>query len=45
LWGLLKIPHNDPIPLTKPIEQHLGNPDFKDAVMAIVEVDLSKISR
>lgn len=34
----------DPIPLKQPIEQHLDNPDFKDGVLAMVEVDLTKIA-
>lgn len=35
---------NDPIPLKKPIEQHLDNPDFKDGVLAVVDIDLSQIA-
>ena len=35
---------NEPIPLKISIEQHIDNPDFKDGVLAIVEVDVSKIS-
>lgn len=35
---------NESIPLKKPIEQHLDNPDFKDGVLAVVEIDLSKVS-
>lgn len=42
LEGLLK--DNDPIPLKKPIEEHLENPEFKDGVLAVVDIDLSKIS-
>lgn len=42
LEGLLA--DNEPIPLKKTIEQHLDNPDFKNGVLAIVDVDLSKIS-
>ncbi len=34
----------DPVPLKQPIEQHLDNPDFKEGVLAIVEVDLTKIA-
>jgi predicted RNase H-like HicB family nuclease len=42
LQGLLL--DKDPIPLKNPIEYHLNNPDFNDAVLARVEIDLSKIS-
>lgn len=42
LEGLLL--DNEPIPLKKPIEQHLENPDFRDGVLAVVEIDLSNIS-
>jgi predicted RNase H-like HicB family nuclease len=40
--GLLS--DNDPLPLKKPVEEHLGNPELKDGVLAIVEVDISKLS-
>jgi predicted RNase H-like HicB family nuclease len=42
LEGLLL--DNESIPLKKPIEQHLDDPDFKDGVLAVVEIDISKIS-
>ncbi|MBY0544491.1 MAG: type II toxin-antitoxin system HicB family antitoxin [Gammaproteobacteria bacterium] len=42
LEGLLL--DNEPFPLKKPIEQHLDNPEFKDGVLAIVDIDISKIS-
>lgn len=35
---------NDPIPLKKPIEEHLENPDLKNGVLAIIEIDISKLS-
>jgi len=35
---------NEPIPLKMPIEEHLDNPDFKEGVLAIVEIDISTIS-
>lgn len=42
LEGLLL--DNDPIPLKKPIEEHLDNPEFKGGLLAVVDVDLSQIS-
>jgi predicted RNase H-like HicB family nuclease len=42
LEGLLL--DNESIPFKKAIEQHLENPDFKEGVLAVVEIDLSKIS-
>ena len=42
LEGLLM--DNESIPLKKSIEQHLDNPDFKDGVLAIVEIDVSRLS-
>lgn len=42
LEGLLK--DNEPIPLKKSVEQHLENPDFQGGVLAVVDIDLSKIS-
>lgn len=42
LEGLLL--DGDPIPFKKPLEQHLDNPDLKDGVLAVVDIDLSKIS-
>ncbi len=35
---------NESIPLKKPIEEHLENPDFRDGVLAVVKVDISRIS-
>ena len=42
LEGLLL--DNESIPLKRPIEQHLDNRDFKGGVLAVVEIDISKIS-
>jgi hypothetical protein len=42
LEGLLL--DNGSIPFKKPIEHHLDDPDLKDGVLAVVEIDLSKIS-
>lgn len=42
LEGLLL--DNESIPFKKPIELHLDNPDLKDGVLAIVDIDISKIS-
>lgn len=35
---------NDPIPVNKPLEEHLSNPEFKNCILAMVDVDLTKIS-
>lgn len=35
---------NDPIPLKKPVEQHLEDPDFGGGVLAVLEIDISKLS-
>lgn len=35
---------NKSIPLKKPIEEHLDNSDFCGGVLAIVEIDISKVS-
>lgn len=35
---------NDPIPAKESIELHLKNPDLKDAIVAMVDIDLSKLS-
>jgi predicted RNase H-like HicB family nuclease len=35
---------SEPIPVSTNIEKHKDNPDFKDGVWALVEVDLSKLS-
>ncbi len=35
---------NESIPLKKSIAEHLDNPDFKDGVLAVVDVDISKLS-
>lgn len=35
---------NDPLPLKKSVESHLENPEYKDGVLAVVDVDLSKLS-
>ena len=43
LEGLLL--DGDPIPIKKPLEQHLDNPDLKDAILAIVHIDLAKIPK
>lgn len=42
LEGLLL--DDESIPLKKSIEEHLDNPDFKDGVLAIVDIDISKVS-
>jgi predicted RNase H-like HicB family nuclease len=42
LEGLLV--DGDPIPLKIQLEHHLDNPEFKDGVLAVVEIDVSKIS-
>lgn len=42
LEGLLL--DNDSIPLKQPVEHHLENPEFKGGVLALVEIDMSKIS-
>ena len=41
LEGLLL--DGDPIPVKKPLEQHLDNPNLKDAILAIIHIDLTKI--
>jgi predicted RNase H-like HicB family nuclease len=33
-----------PLPKPSPLEHHLTNPDFADAIWALVSVDLSKLS-
>ncbi|MES9901939.1 MAG: type II toxin-antitoxin system HicB family antitoxin [Sedimenticola sp.] len=35
---------SDPIPLSSAIEEHQKNPEYKNGVWAIVEVDISKLS-
>jgi len=35
---------NEPIPLKKAIDEHLEDPDFVGGVLAIVEIDISKLS-
>ena len=35
---------NESLPLKKPVEEHLDDPDFKDGVLALVEIDISKLS-
>jgi predicted RNase H-like HicB family nuclease len=40
--GLLS--DNDPLPLKKSVEEHLENPELQDGVLAVVEVDISKLS-
>jgi len=42
LEGLLM--DGDPIPLNKPLEQHLDDPELKDGVLALIGIDLSRIS-
>ncbi len=42
LEGLLL--DNDPIPSKYPIEYHLQDAEFKDCVLALVDIDMSKIS-
>lgn len=40
--GLLS--DNESLPLKKSVEEHLEDPDLKDGVLAVVEVDISKLS-
>jgi hypothetical protein len=35
---------SEPIPVSTGIENHKDNPDFKDGIWALIEVDLSKLS-
>lgn len=35
---------NEDIPLNKSVEEHLESPELQDAVLALVEIDISKIS-
>ena len=35
---------NESIPLKKPIEEHLENCEFRGGVLAILEIDISKLS-
>jgi predicted RNase H-like HicB family nuclease len=42
LEGLLL--DNESIPLKKPVGEHLEDPDFKDGLLAMIDVDISKIS-
>jgi predicted RNase H-like HicB family nuclease len=42
LEGMLQ--DGDPIPFKKPIESHLDNSDLADGILAIVDIDLAKIS-
>ena len=42
LEGLLL--DNEPIPFKKTIEQHIDDPDLRDGVLAVVEIDISKLS-
>ena len=42
LEGLLK--DSEPIPIGKPLEEHLSNPELSDGVLALVEIDITKIS-
>jgi predicted RNase H-like HicB family nuclease len=42
LEGLLL--DNEPVPLKQAIEEHLENPDLQGGVLAMVEIDLSRIS-
>ena len=35
---------SEPIPVAASIERHKANPDFKDGIWALVEVDISKLS-
>lgn len=35
---------NESIPLKKPVEHHLDNPDLRGGVLAVVEIDMTKIS-
>lgn len=42
LEGLLL--DNEPIPLRQPVEKHFDNPEFQGGVLAMVEIDISRIS-
>ncbi len=35
---------NESIPLKRPIEEHLEDPDFREGLLAVVKVDISRIS-
>jgi predicted RNase H-like HicB family nuclease len=35
---------SEPLPVATTIERHMDNPDFKDGIWALVEVDLSRLS-
>lgn len=42
LEGLLL--DGDPVPLQKSIDEHFDNPELKEAVLAMVEIDLSTLA-
>ena len=35
---------SEPVPVAASVEKHKGNPDFRDGIWALVEVDLSRLS-
>lgn len=43
LGGLLV--DQEPIPIKKSIDEHLKNPDFKNGILAIIEINLGKFSQ
>ena len=42
LEGLIK--DNEPIPAKKPLDQHLNSSELDDSILAIVDIDITKIS-
>lgn len=42
LEGLLA--DKEPLPIKKPIEEHLNDPELNDGFLALIEIDLSKLS-
>jgi hypothetical protein len=34
----------DPIPKLRPIEEHQANPEYRDGIWGIVELDMSQLS-
>ena len=35
---------NESLPLKKSVEEHLEDPDFREGLLAVVEVDISKLA-
>lgn len=44
LWIEDALDNNEKIPETLPLENHIKNPEFKDYVFAVVDVDLNALS-